>query len=86
MAKDGTQRGGARIGAGRKSKALTDKISEGESAAVLQFPEGLVGVDVPPVKEYLKAKQKNKNGKDLLQISKRMCRKYNILPRIIYNR
>lgn len=63
MAKDGTQRGGARIGAGRKSKALTDKISEGASAAVLQFPEGLVGVDVPPVKEYLKAKQKN--GKEL---------------------
>lgn len=64
MAKDGTQRGGARVGAGRKAKALTDKISEGTTAAVLQFPEGLVGADVPPVKDYLKANQKN--GRDLL--------------------
>lgn len=64
MAKDGTQRGGARVGAGRKAKALTEKISEGVTAAVLQFPEELVGVDVPPVKDYLKANQKN--GRDLL--------------------
>lgn len=64
MAKDGTQRGGARVGAGRKTKALTDKISEGATAAVLQFSEELVGADVPPVKEYLKANQKN--GRDLL--------------------
>lgn len=28
MAKDGTRRGGARVGAGRKPKALTDKINE----------------------------------------------------------
>ncbi len=64
MAKDGTQRGGARVGAGRKPKALTEKISEGLSASVLQFPEELLGVDMPPVKDYLKAKQKN--GRNLL--------------------
>ena len=31
MAKDGTGRGGARAGAGRKSKALSDKIIEGKA-------------------------------------------------------
>ena len=31
MAKDGTVRGGARAGAGRKSKALADKIIEGKA-------------------------------------------------------
>ena len=29
MAKDGTNRGGARVGAGRKSKALLEKLLEG---------------------------------------------------------
>ena len=29
MAKDGTNRGGARIGSGQKKKALIDKIAEG---------------------------------------------------------
>jgi len=63
-AKDGTQRGGARVGAGRKAKALTDKINEGASASVLQFPDELLGADMPAVKDYLKANQKN--GRDLL--------------------
>lgn len=30
MAKDGTTRGGARIGAGKKSKSLDEKILEGK--------------------------------------------------------
>ena len=61
MAKDGTRRGGARVGAGRKPKALTDKINEGESAKVLEFPMpvSLIGTDMPPVKEYLMAKQQD---------------------------
>jgi hypothetical protein len=65
MAKDGTNRGGARIGAGRKSKALTEKISDGrlDGAMVLPEPASFIGADVPPVKEYLKATQKN--GKNL---------------------
>ena len=65
MAKDGTARGGARIGAGRKSKALVDKITDGtlSGAAVLPPPAEFKGVEVPPVKEYLKARQKN--GRDL---------------------
>lgn len=64
MAKDGTNRGGARIGAGRKPKSLTDKISEGKSAKVLTAPAELEGVDVPPVREFMKAPQKK--GGDLM--------------------
>lgn len=65
MAKDGTARGGSRVGAGRKSKALTDKIAYGKTAGAMVLPEPsrIEGVDVPPVKDYLKAAQKT--GKDL---------------------
>lgn len=65
MAKDGTMRGGQRVGAGRKSKALVDKIADGRlnGAMILPEPTDIEGVDVPPVKEYLRAAQKN--GKDL---------------------
>lgn len=60
MAKDGTARGGARPGSGPKRKALTEKISAGKSAQVIDLPEGaaLEGVDMPPVKEYMKASRK----------------------------
>lgn len=65
IAKDGTARGGPRVGAGRKSKALADKIADGRAAGAMVLPEpaSIEGVDVPPVKDYLKAAQKN--GKDL---------------------
>ncbi len=65
MAKGGTNRGGQRVGAGRKSKPLADKINNGTPATVMELPEPpeIDGADVPPVREYLKAKQKN--GKDL---------------------
>lgn len=41
MAKDGTNRGGARVGSGRKPKALADKISKGTSVMVMELPERL---------------------------------------------
>ncbi len=65
MAKDGTNRGGARIGSGRKSKALTDKINDSGMAVVIDLPEpsAIDGEDMPPVKDYLKAKQKS--GRDM---------------------
>ena len=61
MARDGTGRGGARVGAGRKKKALTDRISDGSTAMVLDLPEPseMSGEEMPPVKDYLKAKQKS---------------------------
>ena len=65
MAKDGTARGGARVGAGRKPKALVDKIADGRAANVMVLPDPaeITGEDVPPIKSYLTATQKN--GKDL---------------------
>lgn len=72
MAKDGTSRGGARVGAGRKPKPLLEKVTEGRSTnnqefngvAVLPEPVDIEGIDMPPVREFLKEKQKN--GKDML--------------------
>ena len=64
MAKDGSNRGGARPGAGRKRKALTEKISEGKTAAVMLEPAELEGMEVPPVKDFLKSPQKS--GRELV--------------------
>lgn len=65
MAKDGTNRGGARVGSGRKSKALSEKVTEGKVGGAKYIPadDDLVGEDMPPVKDFLKAQQKN--GKEL---------------------
>ncbi len=65
MAKDGTARGGSRAGSGRKKKPLADRVMTGETAHAIELPEPsqFEGAEVPPVKEYLKAKQKT--GKDL---------------------
>ncbi len=63
MAKDGTARGGQRVGAGRKSKALTDKIAAGNPGKrklkVIDLPkvDDLKGMDMPEPREYLKAAQ-----------------------------
>ena len=88
MAKDGTMRGGARPNTGPKRKALADKIVEGkatieEGAVILPEPVDIEGVDMPPIKDFLKAKQKN--GKDMcaedvykstyLWLKKRRCEK-----------
>lgn len=65
MAKDGTNRGGPRPGTGPKKKALIDKINDGtaDGEKILPQPADMEGYDIPPVKDYLKAKQKS--GKDL---------------------
>ena len=81
-------RGGARPNTGPKRKALADKIVEGkatieEGAVILPEPVYIEGVDMPPIKDFLKAKQKN--GKDMcaedgykstyLWLKKRRCEK-----------
>ena len=65
MAKDGTNRGGARPGTGPKKRPLIDKINDGkaENSMILPEPAEFEGADVPPIKDYLKATQKN--GKSL---------------------
>ena len=66
MSKDGSNRGGARPGAGRKPKAISEKIASGNPGGrkllVMDFgdeAENLTGSVMPPVKDYLKAKQKD---------------------------
>ena len=39
MAKDGTSRGGARYGAGRKPKPLADRVVAGEAAVSIELPD-----------------------------------------------
>jgi hypothetical protein len=64
--------GGTRIGAGRKKKALTDKLLEGNPGrrklTIVDFPDTarLEGRSMPPPREFLAAAQKN--GKELLAI------------------
>ena len=57
MAKDGTRRGGTRIGAGRKKKALSEKIIEGKFTGE-KSNEKIKEFEIPSPKEYLSAEQK----------------------------
>ena len=72
MAKDGTNRGGARIGSGQKKKPLHDKILEGNPGkrplTILEFKDtaDLEGQTMPPPREYLGAPQKG--GKKTLAV------------------
>ena len=66
MAKDGTNRGGFRVGAGRKPKAITEKIESGNPGgrpltvvSLDSQASELQGEDMPPVREYMKSKQKD---------------------------
>ena len=58
MAKDGTNRGGVRIGAGRKPKSLDDKILDGQVANLQVDVDFQEVFDIPPPKDYLTAEQK----------------------------
>ena len=59
LAKDGTNRGGARPGAGRKPKALADKIKDGQKATAMMSPAELEGVEMPPIRDYLTEVQRD---------------------------
>ncbi len=70
MAKDGTNRGGARVGAGAKKKPLADKIAEGNpgkrTIRVISFDNAakLEGRDMPKPSKMLSAVQED--GKKLV--------------------
>lgn len=72
MAKDGTNRGGARPGSGQKKKPLHDKILDGNPGKrplkVMEFKNtaDLEGLTMPPPREFLNAAQKN--GKPSLAV------------------
>lgn len=94
MAKDGTARGGARIGAGKKKKPLADKIIEGKTSncEVLSTPTNLSNSEMPPPKKYLVAKQKDGTKFYAKQIYKetwqwlkdRGCENF-VMPQLIEN-
>lgn len=64
-AKDGSNRGGARVGAGRKTKPLAEKLLEGNTGhrkpKVTSFDDipDLEGVDMPEPHEMLSAEQRD---------------------------
>ena len=59
MAKDGSNRGGRRAGAGRKPKSLIEKIDEGRDVDVLENETGrLKAYCSPEPEEYMRQKQK----------------------------
>lgn len=63
MAKDGTSRGGVRIGAGRKSKSIEEKFIDGQldnHVAQIEVAdmETFMDFEPPPPKEYLSTEQK----------------------------
>lgn len=65
LARDGTARGSnIKVNAGRKSKALSEKIATGNPGGrklkVIDLPDAteLEGVDIPEPSSYIKAKQK----------------------------
>lgn len=58
MARDGTTRGGVRIGAGRKRKALSEKILDGQISPLYADVKFDDLFEPPPPKDYLTAEQK----------------------------
>lgn len=59
MAKDGTKRGGRRPGAGRKPKALIEKLNEGKEVDILsEGTSNLKAFKSPEPEEYMRQKQK----------------------------
>ncbi|OPZ22285.1 MAG: hypothetical protein BWZ04_00232 [Firmicutes bacterium ADurb.BinA205] len=60
MAKDGTNRGGARTGAGRKKRPLADKLQEGKAAETLSMPEkdAFDAPEIEQIKAFLSEDQR----------------------------
>ena len=74
LAKDGTMRGGARAGSGRKSKSLAEKLDNGNpggrTLTVMELPDStdLNGEEMPEPKSYMQDKQKNGEEFDAAEI------------------
>lgn len=78
MAKDGTNRGGARPGAGRKPKALKEKLDAGNPGhrplKRLDIPENIEGVEMPKPGDYLSAMQRDGKPLGADEIYTKICR------------
>ena len=70
-AKDGTNRGGARPGAGRKPKPLAEKLQNGQSAVALLMPEDdpFDGAEIEDIKKFLSEDQRTGDlyGKEIFE-------------------
>ena len=55
--KNGANRGGARPGAGRKKKPLTERIEAGQKAVVMKIPD-VETAQMPKIRDYFKAEQR----------------------------
>lgn len=78
MAKDGTNRGGARPGAGRKPKSLKEKLDTGNPGGRkltrIDIPENIDGVDMPKPGEYLSGLQRDGKPLGADEIYNKVCR------------
>ena len=79
MAKDGTNRGGARPGAGRKKKPLAQRIQEGMESSVMPTPVELSTAEMPDIRLYLSDEQRlgELYGNDIYQETWNWLRKWN---------
>ena len=59
MAKDGTTRGGNRVGSGKKGKSLKDKILDGTAIFNAKNSDFVSKTKIKPPKKYLTAPQKD---------------------------
>src|SRR5699024_11440378 len=77
MAKDGTNRGGARVGSGRKRKPLYEKLEDGNPGRrkleVLEFTHApdLQGQEMPSPREMLSATEKDGSTLEAAEIYER---------------
>ena len=68
MAKDGTNRGGARIGAGRKRKSLEERLLEGAEMFEKPQQKQQLMFEKPAPKSYLSATQRDGAPTDARQV------------------
>ena len=62
MAKDGTNRGGFRIGAGRKKKSLAEKILDGQANKPEQVLSDAINFVIPEPRDFINAEQRGLAG------------------------
>ena len=79
MAKDGTARGGTRIGAGRKGKTLSTKIIEGNFSTE-KISTAKKDFEPPTPKKYIDSKRKATLRKILIWTKKLMRGKFTKKP------
>ena len=59
MARDGTNHGGVRIGAGRKRKSLEERLLEGTEKPQVMFEKPQTSFEFPAPKSYISAPQRD---------------------------